>query len=151
MMPDFVLRSIRSAAAESWKLCSRASDLHRASVVHLRREVGAIRRDLHGDRCVRTDRWVREAWSRSCCIHRDCNSAGGCPCHEFPCGHLRFSRKTFRVTPTFFLEIFLEICQISTQTHSKFPRTAHAGCIFFHMWGHIKNYQYLYRCLTQQT
>ena len=68
---------IRSAAAESWKLCSRASDLHRASVVHLRREVGAIRRDLRGDRCVRTDRWVRVAWSRSCCIHRDCNSAGG--------------------------------------------------------------------------
>ena len=33
--------------------------------------------DLHGDRCVRTDRWVRVAWSRSCCIHRDCNSAGG--------------------------------------------------------------------------
>ena len=75
---------IRSAAAESWKLCSRASDLHRASVVHLRREVGAIRRDLvRGDRCVRTDRsrdrWARVAWSRLCCIHRDCNWGGGFP------------------------------------------------------------------------
>ena len=60
-----------------------------------------------------------------------------CPRYEFPCGHLRFSRKTFRVTPTFFLEIFLEICQISTQTHSKFPRTAHAGCIFFFICGAI--------------
>ena len=49
----------------------------RALFVMLIREVGAMKCDLRGDRCVRTDRWVRVAWSRSCCIHRDCNRAGG--------------------------------------------------------------------------
>ena len=53
---------IRNAAAESWKLCSRASDLHRhASVVRLNQRAWRCD-DLHGDRCVRTDRWVRVAW-----------------------------------------------------------------------------------------
>ena len=69
------------------------------------------------------------------------------PLPKFPCMHLHISRKTFRVTTSRFLEIFPEI---STHTPSQIFRTAHAGCVNFLMWGHIKKYQYLSLCLTQQ-
>ena len=74
--------------------------------------VGLLYRTTHG-------RWLsgsggERARDRGCILHTKCTKctsggAANCPFQEFPRIDLRLSRKAFRASTTFFLEIFLEI------------------------------------------